>query len=142
MLANSGHLFFSGHLTTPSGEISLSAVKACAEVIYKSAALEENGFANLRFAALANVPPYAPFFPAVYSEDKTSGINLNVIAPGPGATNFHKISGGEPRMAALVDNLAKEGKTTTPEDIAHVVAFLVSDVSSKLSGQVLEVSAV
>lgn len=69
------------------------------------------------------------------------GININIIAPGPGATNFHKVSGGDPHMAELVDNLAAAGKTTTPEDIANAVAFLVSDVSVKLSGQVLEVSA-
>jgi NAD(P)-dependent dehydrogenase (short-subunit alcohol dehydrogenase family) len=69
------------------------------------------------------------------------GININIIAPGPGATNFHRVSGGDPRMAEIVDNMAKSGKTTTPEDIANAVAFLVSDVSSKLSGQILEVSA-
>jgi 2-hydroxycyclohexanecarboxyl-CoA dehydrogenase len=69
------------------------------------------------------------------------GINVNVIAPGPGATNFHKVSGGDPAMGAVVENLAKAGKTTTPEDIACAVAFLVSDVSKKLTGQVLEVSA-
>jgi NAD(P)-dependent dehydrogenase (short-subunit alcohol dehydrogenase family) len=69
------------------------------------------------------------------------GININIIAPGPGATNFHRVSGGDPHMAELVDNMAKAGKTTTPEDIANAVAFLVSDVSSKLSGQILEVSA-
>lgn len=69
------------------------------------------------------------------------GININIIAPGPGATNFHRVSGGDPHMAELVDNLAKAGKTTTPEDIANAVAFLVSDVSGKLSGQILEVSA-
>jgi NAD(P)-dependent dehydrogenase (short-subunit alcohol dehydrogenase family) len=69
------------------------------------------------------------------------GININVIAPGPGATNFHRVSGGDPHMAGIVESLARAGKTTTPDDIANAVAFLVSDVSSKLSGQVLEVSA-
>ncbi len=69
------------------------------------------------------------------------GINVNVIAPGPGNTNFHKVSGNDPHMAGIVEALAKAGKTTTPEDIANAVAFLVSDVSSKLSGQIFEVSA-
>ena len=69
------------------------------------------------------------------------GINVNIIAPGPGATNFHRVSGSDPRMTEIVDTLAKAGKTTTPEDIASAVVFLVSDVSAKLSGQVLEVSA-
>jgi NAD(P)-dependent dehydrogenase (short-subunit alcohol dehydrogenase family) len=81
------------------------------------------------------------FSKTLASEVGTRGININIIAPGPGATNFHRVGGGDPRMAELVDNLAKAGKTTTPEDIANAVAFLVSDVSSKLSGQILEVSA-
>jgi NAD(P)-dependent dehydrogenase (short-subunit alcohol dehydrogenase family) len=81
------------------------------------------------------------FSKTLAGEVGTQGININIIAPGPGATNFHRVSGGDPRMAELVDKLAKAGKTTTPEDIANTVAFLVSDVSSKLSGQVLEVSA-
>jgi NAD(P)-dependent dehydrogenase (short-subunit alcohol dehydrogenase family) len=81
------------------------------------------------------------FSKTLAGEVGTQGININIIAPGPGATNFHRVSGGDPRMAELVDKLARAGKTTTPEDIANAVAFLVSDVSSKLSGQVLEVSA-
>jgi uncharacterized protein (UPF0210 family) len=41
-------------------------VRLCAEVIQRSAAISPDGFANLRFAALANVPAGAPFFPAAY----------------------------------------------------------------------------
>jgi NAD(P)-dependent dehydrogenase (short-subunit alcohol dehydrogenase family) len=81
------------------------------------------------------------FSKTLASEVGASGININIIAPGPGATNFHRVSGGDPRMAEIVDSLAKAGRTTTPEDIANAVAFLVSDVSAKLSGQILEVSA-
>lgn len=62
LLANSGNLFFSGMVTTPDNQISLPAIKACAQVIHQAAPLEESGFANLRFAALANVPPWGPFF--------------------------------------------------------------------------------
>ena len=80
------------------------------------------------------------FSKTLSSEVGAQGININVIAPGPGATNFHRVSGGDPSMAELVDKLAAAGKTTTPEDIASTVAFLVSDVSSKLLGQVIEVS--
>ncbi len=69
------------------------------------------------------------------------GININVIAPGPGATKFHVTGGGDPSMAAMVDKLAEAGLTTTPEDIGNVVAFLVSDISKKLTGQIIEVSA-
>ncbi len=68
------------------------------------------------------------------------GININVIAPGPGNTNFHK-SGDAVQMVGLVENLAKIGKTVTPQEIAWAVGFLVSDVSSKIVGQVIEISA-
>jgi NAD(P)-dependent dehydrogenase (short-subunit alcohol dehydrogenase family) len=81
------------------------------------------------------------FSKTLAGEVGAQGININIIAPGPGATNFHRVSGGDPRMAEIVSDLAKAGRTTTPEDIANAVAFLVSDVSAKLSGQVLEVSA-
>ncbi|MEW6028095.1 MAG: DUF711 family protein [Chloroflexota bacterium] len=71
-IAASENIFFGGKMTSrtdgkPSdSKIHLSAVRACAEVIAQCAPLDPNGFANLRFAALANVPPGAPFFPAAY----------------------------------------------------------------------------
>jgi 3-oxoacyl-[acyl-carrier protein] reductase len=66
------------------------------------------------------------------------GININIIAPGPGATNFHRVA---PGMESFVDHLAEIGKAVLPEDIAYAVGFLVSDVSNKVSGQIIEVSA-
>jgi NAD(P)-dependent dehydrogenase (short-subunit alcohol dehydrogenase family) len=97
---------------------------------------------------LAGTSPYIAakagtvmFSKTLAGEVGAEGININIIAPGPGATNFHRVSGAPAQMTDLVDALAKMGKSTTPDDIAHAVAFLVSDVSSKLSGQILEVSA-
>ena len=66
VLAETHSIFLSGLLTTPHGGISLPAIQACGEIIQAAAVLETDGFANLRFAALANVPPGAPFFPASY----------------------------------------------------------------------------
>jgi NAD(P)-dependent dehydrogenase (short-subunit alcohol dehydrogenase family) len=70
-----------------------------------------------------------------------NGICINVISPGPGNTNFHKSADSGAQMLGLVENLAKIGKSVTPEDIAWAVGFLVSDVSAKVVGQVIEVSA-
>ncbi len=58
--------FFGGMMTLPGGGVSLPAVRCCAEVIARAAPLSPDGFANLRFAALANVPAGSPFFPAAY----------------------------------------------------------------------------
>jgi NAD(P)-dependent dehydrogenase (short-subunit alcohol dehydrogenase family) len=96
---------------------------------------------------LAGAGPYIAAKAGVTMLSKTlsgeygpEGININVIAPGPGATNFHRVSGA-PEMAGFVDHLAEIGKAVLPEDIAYAVGYLVSDVSNKVSGQVIEVSA-
>jgi NAD(P)-dependent dehydrogenase (short-subunit alcohol dehydrogenase family) len=66
------------------------------------------------------------------------GINVNGIAPGMGLTNF---GGGSPSPAMLekarTDIPTK--RTTTPQDIANMVAFLASDVSSDIVGQIISV---
>jgi uncharacterized protein (UPF0210 family) len=58
--------FFAGSLTTHDGKVSLNAVHQCASVIQRASTVGQDGFANLRFAALANVPAGSPFFPAAY----------------------------------------------------------------------------
>ena len=59
-------VFASGMMTTNDGRVSLPAIRACAQVIHHLSTLSPDGFANLRFAALANVLPGAPFFPSAY----------------------------------------------------------------------------
>jgi hypothetical protein len=59
-------VFVSGILSAVDTGISLAAVRACAENIHAIADLSPDGFANLRFAALANVAAGSPFFPAAY----------------------------------------------------------------------------
>ena len=48
--------------------IGIEAIKLCAEIICRNANIEPDGFANLRFSALANVNPYGPFFPGSYHQ--------------------------------------------------------------------------
>lgn len=63
-----------------------------------------------------------------------SGININCVAPGLGLTDF---GGGNPPEDILKTALTNtpNRRTTTPQDIANTVAFLVSDVSSDILGQ-------
>ena len=68
-IAATQNIFFGGVMVEdkPSNsKIYPAAVRAYAEVIVKSALLNPNGFANLRFASLANVKAGSPFFPAAY----------------------------------------------------------------------------
>ena len=66
-LAATQNVFFGGTMTLAAGGISPVAVRACAEVIQEAAMITPDGFTNLRFAALANVPAGSPFFPAAYA---------------------------------------------------------------------------
>lgn len=68
MLGATQNVFLAGMLTRGKTHVSLPAVRACASIIHQAARLTPDGFTNLRFAALANVPPGAPFFPAAYHE--------------------------------------------------------------------------
>ncbi len=65
-LSATQNIFFAGITADNLHGINMDAIRACAQVIVKSSHIEENGFANLRFAALANVASGSPFFPAAY----------------------------------------------------------------------------
>jgi uncharacterized protein (UPF0210 family) len=80
MLDADPDVFLSGSMTTHSGEVSLPAVRACAEIIHRVAPLSPDGFSNLRFAALANVPSGAPFFPAAYHNGDKPAFALAIEA--------------------------------------------------------------
>ncbi len=71
ILSATQDVFLSGLMTrTEAGGaaeiLAPSAVSACAQIIQQAATLTPDGFTNLRFAALANVPPGGPFFPGSY----------------------------------------------------------------------------
>jgi len=68
------------------------------------------------------------------------GVRVNVIAPGttatPGSASFIEHAGGPAKIAKAYPL----GRIGDPQDIANVVLFLVCDLSSWMTGQVLSVS--
>jgi len=67
------------------------------------------------------------------------GIRVNVVAPGPTGTDlFYK--GKSEQLIQMFANANPFGKIGTPEDIADVVAFLSSEGSRWISGQVIRVN--
>lgn len=68
----------------------------------------------------------------------SSGINVNSIAPGPGDTNLgmaHSTPEKLQRRRAMIEKEVPVKRPTMPQDIANMVAFLASDVSSDIVGQ-------
>ena len=109
-LSVSKNIFFSGIMADIRHGISLPAVKACAEVITKTARLDSNGFTNLNFAALANVAPGSPFFPAAYHEGKEPAFALAMECADAAVRAFENtetIEGGRSALIATLESNAQ-----------------------------------
>jgi uncharacterized protein (UPF0210 family) len=133
VLAATGNVFSSGLFADMEGGLSLPAAQACANVIHSTAAISPDGFANLRFAALANVYPGSAFFPAAYHRGNgpalalaTEGAELAVEAM-LGATSLSAA------RRKFVNRIEAHGATFTrvmnPIAVDHEVRYLGIDFS-------------
>jgi uncharacterized protein (UPF0210 family) len=109
-IAHTQNVFFSGVMADKQNGISLEAIRVCAQVIVKCAPLTPDGFANLRFAALANVPPGAPFFPAAYHKGNQPAFALATEAADLALEAFKGQRSLEAGRKELVNSLEKHGK--------------------------------
>lgn len=66
LLAAVPEIFVCAVMASTQDGISLPAIHACADIIQRASIISPDGFANLRFAALANVPSGSPFLPSAY----------------------------------------------------------------------------
>lgn len=64
------------------------------------------------------------------------GITVNTLNPGPTDTGW-----AGPELAAQVGRALPRGRWNTPDEVAGVVAWLVSDAASTLTGQVIDAEA-
>ena len=122
-IAATKNIFFSGVMADKKRGLDLAAIRACAEVIVKSGPLDPNGFANLRFAALANVKAGSPFFPAAYHKGNKPAFAIATEAAGLAVEAFSKARSVNEGRQALVDEIEKHGKA-----IAQTAKSELSDV--------------
>jgi uncharacterized protein (UPF0210 family) len=114
---------FSGVLfADASSGLNLAAAQAFAETVSQVAHSTRNGFGNLRLAALANVPPGVPFFPAAYHDGSSSffaiaveaaDLALNAVSNAPSLQLAHKrlvkaIESTATQILAVVDKLVDD----------------------------------
>jgi len=127
MLAAAPRLFLSGWMTTPEKAVSLPAVRACAQVITHLATLTPDGFTNLRFGALANLPPGGPFLPGAYHNGSTPAFALATEAAGLAVQAFTDASSlveGRRRLIETVEGHANRlGKMTADLAAEFCVPF-------------------
>ncbi len=95
-------VFTSVEIASTGDGIDLARIWRMASLVRAVALLDPDGFSNLRLAALANVGPWSPFFPAAYH------------------------GGGQPRIALATESAdlaigAVQGARTLAEARAHLV---------------------
>lgn len=129
MLDTDPNVFLSGSMTTTRGEVSLPAVRACAEVIHQVAPLSPDGFSNLRFAALANVPSGAPFFPAAYHNGDRPAYALAIEAADLAVEAFARAKTIQEGRQALVEAI-----NTNAQSLARVAEELSAQFALSFDG--------
>lgn len=109
-IAASENIFFSGVMADVQRGLDLSAVHACAEIIVRLAPIQADGFANLRFAALANVPAGIPFFPAAYHQSGEPAFALAMETADVAVSAFENartVDDGRRRMITELEENAR-----------------------------------
>ncbi len=112
-LAATQNVFFAGSLTTSQGSISLEAIHSCAQVIQQASTISPDGFANLRFAALANVPAGSPFFPAAYHQGEQPSFALATEAADLAVSAFGQADNLVDARRSLVNAMEAHGQALT-----------------------------
>ncbi|NCP86551.1 MAG: DUF711 domain-containing protein [Anaerolineae bacterium CG_4_9_14_3_um_filter_57_17] len=120
----SENIFFAGEMATPQKGISLPAIRACAEVILRNATLKPDGFANLRFAALANVPAGGPFFPGAYADSDNPSFSLALEAADLAVDAFSDAATLDDGRKALAAAMTSHGAKLT--SVASVLKYQFS----------------
>lgn len=103
-------IFFSGKMADVDSGIEIPALRACAEIITRCGPITPDGFANLRFTALANVRPGSPFFPAAYHDRADPAFAIATEAADLAVdvfTHARTVSEGQRTLTAEVEKNAQ-----------------------------------
>ena len=106
----SENIFFGGVMADKKNGISLQAILACAKIIQQASTITSSGFANLRFAALANVKAGAPFFPAAYWDQEEPAFAIATEAADLAVNAFAGQQTMEYGRQALIAEIEKHGQ--------------------------------
>lgn len=133
MLSATNSVFVTAEIANRAEGVMLKQVKACARIIHGAAAVNNDGFTNLQFAAIANVAPYSPFFPAAYASETQPSFGLAIEAADLALGIFQKARSLESARVRLIQSLESQARALTAigEDLARFfkVKFKGIDIS-------------
>lgn len=102
--------FCSGLMTDSNKGMSLPAVRACGDIIQRLSKQDSDGFKNLFFAAIGNVPPGTPFFPAAYAGNDPPNFSIAVEGADLAVRTFQEAPSFEDARGNLITEIEKHGK--------------------------------
>jgi uncharacterized protein (UPF0210 family) len=124
-ISSSENTFFGGVIADKQNGISMKAINACAHIIQQASTITPDGFANLRFAALANVKAGAPFFPAAYHDNDMSAFAIATESADLAVNVFKNAKTLEEGRAALISEITMHG-----QEIDHIAQSLIPNSQS------------
>jgi uncharacterized protein (UPF0210 family) len=135
LIRNTEITFCSGLMTHPEKGLSLAAVRACGEIICQLAPLDENGFKNLYFAALGNVPAGGPFFPAAYHDGSRAKFSIAVEAADLAVEAFANSKSFVDARDQLISLIEKHGINigAVSHDLARITRAQFSGIDYSLA---------
>jgi len=107
------NVFTSAIIATVQQGIYLSEIHTCGEVIVRNAQISADGFANLRFSALANVSPRSPFFPASYHDGEIPAFALAMECADVAVQAFSHATSIAEGQHSMLEMLEGAGNTLT-----------------------------
>jgi len=118
-------VFASAHVASRDGGINLRAISAAARIIRAIADTTPEGFGNLRFAALANCPPYSPFFPAAFHPGGAPAFAVATEGASLALDAFSRARTLDEARAHLIESVERAGQAVTrvADDLATRFSF-------------------
>ncbi|MBM3127138.1 MAG: DUF711 family protein [Chloroflexi bacterium] len=129
------NIFASAHIASRDAGINFTAITNAARVIRQLADSTQDGFGNLRFAALANVPPHSPFFPAAYHDGSARAFAFATEAASLAVDAFNRAHNLDDARANLVGAIERESETLTrvANDLAARFDFRFAGIDFSLA---------
>jgi NAD(P)-dependent dehydrogenase (short-subunit alcohol dehydrogenase family) len=105
-------------------------------IVLVSSVVAHSGFANHEAVASAKaaVTALGQSMAATYAD---KGIRVNIVAPGLTRSNLTQRFIATPEAEARSAALIPTGRIGEPEEVAQLIAFLLSDASRHITGQVI-----
>jgi hypothetical protein len=129
LIAQTDKIFSGVLFAADNSGLNLAAAHAFAQTVQKVAQTTPNGFGNLRLAALANVPPGVPFFPAAYYQGGPVCFALATEAADLAVSAFSRarsLTDARKRLIKAIEDAAAE--------VLDVVDGLVDDHQVRFKG--------